>query len=92
MENWLTSGRAAILLGLTIASVRYLRQQGKLHPVKTPLGYLYDPAEVEALAQERNRLYEPPRGSGRRRLRDPSPRTLIWRERDERQRREALRS
>lgn len=80
LDNWLTSGRAAVLLGLTIAAVHYLRQQGKLHPVKTPLGYLFDPNEVEALAEERARLYEPTRGFGRPRHRNPSPQMLKGRD------------
>jgi hypothetical protein len=69
MDNWLTPSRAAILLGLSVGALRWLEQRGELHPARTPLGRLFDPAEVEALAEERARLYEPTRGVGRPRHR-----------------------
>ena len=44
---------AARILGVSTQHVKRLADAGKLHPTTTPLGRLFDRAEVERLAAER---------------------------------------
>jgi len=52
-EQWLTTGDAASKLGMSRQGVVWLLQNRRLRGVRTALGWLCDPADVERLAQER---------------------------------------
>ncbi len=50
----ISSSQAAARLGVSVQSVRTWAIEGKLaNTVRTPLGYLYDPAAVAELAAQR---------------------------------------
>ena len=51
----LRTSAAARLLGCSEQSVRAWAASGRLQAIETPLGKLYDRADVEALAAERER-------------------------------------
>jgi excisionase family DNA binding protein len=52
-DGWMTTGQAALKLGLSAQRVRQLVESGKLVAQRTVLGRLIDPASVETLAKER---------------------------------------
>jgi DNA-binding transcriptional MerR regulator len=56
--TYLTSSQTARRLAVSHTTVRTFTQRGILTPVSTPLGNLYDPAEVERLARERGETAE----------------------------------
>ena len=57
--RWLTPTQAGRRLNLSAERVRQLTQAGQLACVRTPLGRLLDPADVERLAAERRRSGAP---------------------------------
>ena len=48
LEEWLTSGEAAAVLGRTKQGTINLAKSGRVRGVKTRAGWLYDPKSVEA--------------------------------------------
>jgi excisionase family DNA binding protein len=52
-EQWMTPSRAARELGLSVAWVKKLVEQGKLEAERTVLGRLIDPKSVAKLKAER---------------------------------------
>jgi len=48
-EKWLTTGQAASRLRKSRQGVTWMIENRRLRAVKTQLGYLVDPASVEAL-------------------------------------------
>jgi len=52
-ERSLTLSQVARRLELSSARVNELRRQGKLRAAKTPLGYLFPEAEIDAYARAR---------------------------------------
>ena len=59
-QDWLTTTRAAHRLGVSAERVRQLLSAGRIAHVRTPLGRLLDPADVERLATERRRSRSTP--------------------------------
>ena len=53
IEDWLSPSQAGALLGTSEQLVTQLARAGKLDAVRTPLGWLLNPADVERLANER---------------------------------------
>jgi hypothetical protein len=53
MDAWLSAAQAARILGVTSARIRQMTLAGRLLYVQTPLGRIYNRAEVEALAASR---------------------------------------
>lgn len=53
-SNMLTTGQVARTFGVSQVSVRSWVKKGWLPCVKTPLGRLFDPAEVKRFARERD--------------------------------------
>jgi hypothetical protein len=53
VENWLSPSEAGALLGTSSQWVTRLARDGKLDGVRTSLGWLMTPADVERLANER---------------------------------------
>lgn len=53
VENWLAPSQAGVLLGTSGQWVTQLARRGELDAVRTPLGWLVNPADVERLANER---------------------------------------
>ena len=54
-QQWLTPTQAGRRLELRAERVRQLTAEGRLACVRTALGRLLDPADVERLAEERRR-------------------------------------
>lgn len=52
-KNWIGSGEAARRLGYSRIWVRTLAERGEIDSVKTPIGFLFDPASVEAYRKKR---------------------------------------
>ena len=50
---WLTAAIAARALDLTPNRVRQLADEGRIRSIRTPLGRLLDPADVERMRVER---------------------------------------
>ncbi len=53
VESWLSPSQAGVLLGTSGQWVTQLARSGKLDAVRTSLGWLLNPADVERLANER---------------------------------------
>lgn len=53
MGDKLSSGQAARRLGISHTHIAELARAGKVAFTPTPLGRLFDPAEIERLAEER---------------------------------------
>ncbi len=53
VESWLSPSQAGALLGTSGQWVTQLARNGKLDAVRTSLGWLVNPADVERLANER---------------------------------------
>ena len=53
-SSWLSPSEAGRRLGLSVAQVRNLADQGKLKCDKTPIGRLIDADDVERLKKERD--------------------------------------
>ena len=53
VENWLSPSQAGAMLGTSGQWVTQLARSRKLDAVRTPLGWLVNPADVERLANER---------------------------------------
>lgn len=53
VEDLITPAQAGRLLGVTSERVRQLADGGRLPVVRSPLGRLFDRADVEALAKSR---------------------------------------
>ena len=53
VESWLSPSQAGAVLGTSGQWVTQLARAGKLDAVRTPLGWLVNPADVERLANER---------------------------------------
>jgi hypothetical protein len=53
VENWLSPSQAGALLGTSGQWVTQLARRGELDAVRTSLGWLLNPADVERLANER---------------------------------------
>lgn len=53
--SWLSCTGAAHRLGLTPSRVAQLRREGRIRAVQTPLGWLYDPSDVDRFAKERKK-------------------------------------
>lgn len=51
--EWLTPAQAANRLGISGQRVRQLLDAGRLNHIRTPLGRLVDPRDVETFAQLR---------------------------------------
>ena len=54
-QQWLTPTQAGRRLELSAERVRQLTAEGRLACVRTPLGRLLDPRDVERLGEERGR-------------------------------------
>lgn len=54
-DDYLRSGQAAHILGVSEKWVHTLRKAGKLRAISTPLGYLFSKEDVERLAKEREK-------------------------------------
>ena len=63
-RDWLTTTQAAHQLGVSNVRVRQLEQEGKLSPIRTPLGRLFPADEVRCLVRVRA-------NSGDRRVKRP---------------------
>ena len=57
--DWLSPAQAATSRGVTPFRVRQLLSAGRIAHVRTALGRLVDPADVERLAAERGRRTTP---------------------------------
>ncbi len=53
IENWLSPSQAGAMLGTSGQWVTQLARRGELDAVRTPLGWLVNPADVERVANER---------------------------------------
>lgn len=53
IEDWLSPSQAGALLGTSGQWVTQLARRGQLDAVRTPLGWLVNPDDVERLANER---------------------------------------
>lgn len=53
VESWLSPSQAGAMLGTSGQWVTQLARRGKLDAVRTPLGWLVNPADVERVANER---------------------------------------
>jgi hypothetical protein len=53
VENWLSPSQAGAILGTSGQWVTQLARARKLDAVRTPLGWLLNPTDVERLANER---------------------------------------
>lgn len=58
IENWLSPSEAGRLLGTSGQWVTQLARAGKLDGVRTSLGWLVNPEDVDRLAEERTRVAE----------------------------------
>lgn len=57
-ERWITTGHTASRLGASRQGVVWMLENRKLRGVRTALGWLVDPKDVERLARERQRKEE----------------------------------
>ena len=55
VESWLSPSQAGRVLGTSGQWVTHLARRGELRGVKTALGWLVDPGEVEKMAHKRSR-------------------------------------
>lgn len=55
VESWLSPSQAGRVLGTSGQWVTHLARSGELRGVKTALGWLVDPEDVERLAEKRSR-------------------------------------
>jgi hypothetical protein len=55
VERWLSPSQAGRVLGTSGQWVTHLARAKKLRGVKTALGWLVDPEDVERMAEKRNR-------------------------------------
>ncbi len=53
VESWLSPSQAGAMLGTSGQWVTQLARRGELEAVRTSLGWLVNPADVERLAKER---------------------------------------
>ncbi len=53
IESWLSPAQAGAMLGTSGQWVTQLARAGKIDAVRTPLGWLVNPADAERLAKER---------------------------------------
>lgn len=53
IESWLSPSQAGAMLGTSGQWVTQLARKGELDAVRTPLGWLVNPADVERMASER---------------------------------------
>jgi hypothetical protein len=58
VESWLSPSQAGAMLGTSGQWVTQLARRGELDAVRTSLGWLMNPADVEHLANERVRKAE----------------------------------
>jgi excisionase family DNA binding protein len=58
IENWLSPSEAGRLLGTSGQWVTKLARAGKLDGVRTALGWLVNPEDVDRLAEERTKAAE----------------------------------
>jgi excisionase family DNA binding protein len=58
IENWLSPSEAGRLLGTSGQWVTQLARAGKLDGVRTSLGWLVNPEDVDRLAEERTKAAE----------------------------------
>jgi hypothetical protein len=70
VAEWLSPMQAGARLGVSAERIRQLERDGRLAGVRTPLGRLLDPGDVERLAEERRHA----RG-GALSVDEPGPRT-----------------
>lgn len=52
LENWLSTGQTARILGRSRQGVIDLAEARRIRSVRTAAGWLYDPESVEAFAEE----------------------------------------
>lgn len=52
LENWLSTGQTARILGRSRQGVIDLAEARRIRSVRTAAGWLYDPASVQELAEE----------------------------------------
>ncbi len=55
VQRWLSPSQAGRVLGTSGQWVTHLARSGELRGVKTALGWLVDPEDVETMAKKRNR-------------------------------------
>jgi len=48
LEAMLTTTEAAQHMGLSMSRIHQLRRENVIHPLKTPLGYLFDATDLDA--------------------------------------------
>jgi len=59
LENWMSTGQASKRIGRSRQGTIRLAEDGRIRAAKTGAGWIYDPASVEAFAeQERQRKGE----------------------------------
>jgi hypothetical protein len=68
-QDWLSPQGATVLAGISYAWLRLLGERGAIATLDTPLGRLYNRADVERLRREREAA-PPPRRGGRH-VREP---------------------
>ena len=73
VEDWLSPSQAGRLLGTSGQWVTELCRRGRLRAVRTALGWLVDPDEIEDLAEEREKKAEAKLEAIRERRRAGSP-------------------
>jgi hypothetical protein len=56
--TWLSCAGAASRVGLTPSRIAQLRREGRLKALQTPLGWLYDPEDIERFIEERKPDHE----------------------------------
>lgn len=56
IENWLTTGEASRKIGISPSYLVRLAHDKKIKGTNTKLGYLFDPASVDAYIQRREAL------------------------------------
>ncbi len=54
IERWLSPSQAGRVLGTSGQWITHLARTGKLRGVRTALGWLVDPEDVERMAEERS--------------------------------------
>ena len=64
-QDWLSPQGAILLAGISYAWLRLLGERGQIATLDTPLGRLYNRADVDRLRAEREQRARPTRG-GRR--------------------------
>ena len=55
VESWLSPSQAGRVLGTSGQWITHLARNGELRGVKTALGWLVDPSDVEQMAYKRSR-------------------------------------